>query len=46
MISVFCKYGILKDGVTFNGSEIKDGDERYSTDLGDPSNLMKIENYL
>lgn len=36
------KSGILKDGVTFNGSEIKDGDERYSTDLGDPSNLMKI----
>ncbi len=40
------KFGILKSGLTFDKTAIKDGNSSYSTDLSDSENLKKIRNIL
>lgn len=40
------KFGILKEGVTYTGTVIKDGDEIYPVDMNDPANLVKIRKIL
>jgi acyl-CoA hydrolase len=40
------KSGILKDGVKYSKSAIKDGSESYSTDMSESVNLLKIRKIL
>ncbi len=40
------KFGIIKNSVTMEGGALRDGDETYSTDLGNETDILKIRKIL